>query len=198
MRRDICFYFDAGVQDVYQAYMSAASNKPFERSCNGTPYHTIAFGIGFSWKYNINGGSCNIHLMPQGNGTAVNMRFTIAQAMGANCERYANDLNNALYQYLPVRAQSANYNVDDFLNPANQVTDTPAFRQEPTPSFRQPPAPAAAAAYCSSCGNPLVSGSRFCAQCGTPVSAPAVKICPNCNTQATPEAAFCIRCGTKL
>ena len=95
MRRDIGFYVEADIAQVYKAYLSAAVNPPFERDCRDEPFHTISFGVNYSFKYNMNGGSCNIHLMPYGTGTAVNMRFSIAQLVGARYEAYAEDLNKA-------------------------------------------------------------------------------------------------------
>ena len=210
MRRDIGFYVEANIQQVYHAYLVAAKGKPFERDCKEVPYHLIAFGVNASIKYNMNGGSCNIHLMPSGTGTAVNIRFSIAQAVGARYEKYANDLNEAMRKILPVVMRQANYNMDDFMNPKNQVTPAnfaqPAPQPAPqvvyTPAPQPAPAPQAAPAarpaakFCSQCGNPLDPGDRFCAQCGKPVS--SVKTCPNCGVQAKENAVFCTSCGTRL
>lgn len=210
MRRDIGFYVEANIQQVYHAYLAAAKGKPFERDCKEVPYHLIAFGVNASIKYNMNGGSCNIHLMPSGTGTAVNIRFSIAQAVGARYEKYANDLNEAMRKILPVVMRQANYNMDDFMNPKNQVTPAnfaqPAPQPAPqvvyTPAPQPAPAPQAAPAarpaakFCSQCGNPLDPGDRFCAQCGKPVS--SVKTCPNCGVQAKENAVFCTSCGTRL
>ena len=202
MRRDIGFYVEAKIDQVYQAYLNAASNPPFERDCTQEPYHTISFGVNYSFKYNMNGGSCNIHFAPSGTGTAVNMRFSIAQAAGARYEKYASDLNNAMRAFLPVALYPAEYNMDDFLKPENQIT--PATLQPlPVPS-NEPVAPAAApqadadVRYCTGCGSALTPGVRFCSQCGTPTSAPAQKCCPNCNAPAKDGAAFCTQCGTRL
>lgn len=209
MRRDIGFYVEADIQQVYNAYLNAAKNKPFERDCKEVPYHLIAFGVNASIKYNMNGGSCNIHLMPSGTGTAVNMRFSIAQAVGARYEKYAKDLNEAMLKFLPVAIREMTYNMDDFLNPNNQVTPTsvpqaapaPAPQAAPAPQVITPapqaaPAPRPAAKFCSQCGNPLDPGDRFCAQCGKPVS--TLKTCPNCGIQAKENAVFCTSCGTRL
>lgn len=213
MRRDIGFYIAANIEQVYQAYLNAATHKPFERTCSQEPLHTIAFGVNYSFKYNMNGGSCHIHLMPRGNGTAVNIRFSIAQAAGARCEKYAQDLNNAMQAFLPVTPQPAAYDVDDFMKPENQVT--PATLQK-APAQNMPvsapvsapvcapvsapvsaPVNTPAAAFCVSCGSKLDADSRFCSRCGKPV-APAQKVCPNCQTQFESDAAFCSVCGTRL
>ena len=154
--------------------------------------------MNYSFKYNMNGGSCSIHLMPSGSGTAVNMRFSIAQATGARYGRYAEDLNAAMQKFLPVVPRPATYNMDDFLIPANQVT--PAGIQRPAAPVAAPaPAPApAAAGYCVNCGSALAVGGRFCSKCGTAVTAPPIPRCPNCGAQANPGAAFCTQCGAKL
>ncbi len=192
MRRDISFYIEAKLDQVYQAYLNAAVNPPFERTCDQEPYHTISFGVNYSFKYNMNGGRCTIHLMPYNTGTAVNFRFSIAQAAGARYEKYAHDLNTAMQRFLPLAVQHTTFNIDDFLRPENKLT--PA-----TFSTGGTVAPAApAAGFCTNCGNALSAGVRFCPQCGTPVAAPAKKVCPNCQTQAAPEDAFCANCGTRL
>ena len=197
MRRDIGFYIEANIQQVYQAYLKAAVNEPFGRTCDEQPFHTISFGVNYSFKYNMNGGSCHIHFMPYGNGTAVNIRFSLAQGFGARYEKYAQDLNNAMQVFLPVVPQPATYDMDVFLKPENQVK--PGVSQQSTTSVA-PVAPIAApiSSYCTNCGNPHAPNTRFCSRCGTPVSAPPKKVCPNCQTPAQDNAAFCTACGTRL
>lgn len=206
MRRDIGFYIEADVKTVYEAYLKAAMNKPFERDCRQEPYHAISFGVNYSFKYNMNGGSCNIHFMPHGTGTAVNMRFSIAQAFGAKYEKYAQDLNQAMRAFLPVNPRPATYVMDDFLRPQNQITPA-SYRQAAAPAPVAPVAPAAPVApvapvapagaqFCSGCGNQIIPGSRFCSVCGKEVS--ANKTCPNCRTTVPQNAAFCHACGTRL
>ena len=194
MRRDIGFYIEANIEQVYKAYLNAAINEPFERECKEEPYHTISFGINFLFKYNMNGGSCNIHFMPSGSGTAVKMRFSIAQAVGARYEKYAEDLNTAMQAFLPVTPRPMEYDMDDFLKPANQVTPAALHRA----AAPQPAPQAPAAAFCAKCGNKLSPDSRFCDQCGTPVAAPAQKVCPNCKSPVLGTSAFCSNCGTPL
>ena len=216
MRRDMGFYVEAGIDKVYEAYLLAAKNPPFERDCREEPYHTIAFGVNFSMKYNMNGGSCNIHLMPWKTGTAVNMRFSIAQLAGARYERYALDLNAAMQKFLPIPPVPMDFNMDDFLKPENQVTPAtfrqaaPAVQipQTPAPQFYQPapaapapqPTPAApapqAVGFCANCGDALRPGARFCSSCGTAVV--QQKTCPACNTPVRENAAFCHNCGSRL
>ena len=62
----------------------------------------------------------------------------------------------------------------------------------------QPAAPAAAPAggFCSSCGQPLQPGARFCSRCGAKQQAETV--CPNCGQPVQAGARFCASCGQKL
>lgn len=200
MTRDVGYYIEAPIQKVYQAYLDAATHEPFERDCKQEPYHMIAFGVNFSFKYNMNGGACHIRLMPSGSGTAVNMRFSIAQGMGARYERYAEDLNKAMQRFLPVTPRKMSYNADDFLNPRNQVTPDSLQPATPIPPVAslQPAAPVAqgTGAFCTNCGNPIAPGNRFCSQCGTAVS--AGKHCTCCGTSVPENAVFCSNCGTRL
>ncbi len=215
MRRDMGFYVEADVASVYTAYLKALSGDPFRRSCNEQPYHTLSFGLNFSMKYNMNGGSCHIHFMPHGSGTAVNIRFSIAQAAGARYGKYTEVLNNTFMKYLPIAPRPANYNMDDFLRPENQVvassasrafvasapvTQAPVATPAPASAPVTPPpvatSPTASSLFCSNCGNKLDPNARFCTQCGTPASKP--KVCPNCNTPIKEKDLFCSNCGTRL
>ena len=45
-----------------------------------------------------------------------------------------------------------------------------------------------------SCGATLVSGAKFCTQCGKP----AASICSKCKVELQPGAKFCTNCGTKV
>lgn len=191
MKRDIGFFVPANLEQVYNAYLMAATHEPFERDCDQKPFHTISFGVNYSFKYNMNGGSCNIHFMPQGNGTAVNMRFSIAQAFGARYENYAKDLNKAMQKFLPVSIQETEYDMDIFLRPENQIT--------PEMSYGAPAAPSnTPTVYCANCGSTIAEDNKFCSKCGTPIAPPAQKTCPNCNAPIKDGDSFCGKCGTRL
>jgi membrane protease subunit (stomatin/prohibitin family) len=56
---------------------------------------------------------------------------------------------------------------------------------------QQAPAPAGTA-ECSNCHSQVQVGSKFCAECGTPMQ----KHCTNCNASLSPTAKFCAECGT--
>ena len=179
MRRDLGFYVEAKIADVYQAYLNAATHAPFDRDCKEEPFHTISFGMNFSMRYNMNGGSCNLHFMPCGSGTAVNIRFVVAQLVGARYEAYAQELNKAMQKFLPVIPMPAKFNMDDFTKPENQVTPGTYRQSIPAAPVAAPamanPAPMPAAQtqfvsrFCTNCGTPLSEGSRFCTQCGAAV-----------------------------
>jgi class 3 adenylate cyclase len=47
---------------------------------------------------------------------------------------------------------------------------------------------------CSNCGIDNPAGSRFCNQCGTPLS----KVCPKCAVENAHNAKFCSQCGVSL
>ncbi len=199
LRRDVGFYVEAPVQTVYQAYLNAATHEPFERDCKQEPFFSISFGVNFSFKYNMNGGACTLHFMPYGTGTAVNMRFSVAQLAGARYERYAEDLNRAMQAFLPVIPRPAQFNVDDFDKPENQVR-TAAVPQQPTPVTVAPPVtvqqPQTTFKFCTKCGNPLPMDARFCSKCGNAV--PVSRTCPSCGVPTKEGASFCTACGTRL
>jgi class 3 adenylate cyclase/tetratricopeptide (TPR) repeat protein len=47
---------------------------------------------------------------------------------------------------------------------------------------------------CSKCGTEGISGKRFCAECGSPLS----NRCSKCNSDNAPDAKFCADCGNPL
>lgn len=203
MRRDIGFYFEAKIEQVYRAYLNAATGAPFGRSCKEEPYHTIAFGLNFSGKYNMNGGSCTIHLMPCGTGTAVNIRFSIAQLGGARYERYAQDLHIAMQSYLAVAPRPTKYNMDDFLKPANQVTpasvqSAPAPAAKPAPVVVAEPAPVVPEPAPVVVAEPIVITEPVVV--AAPVAAPvaAAGFCTNCGNALSAGNRFCSQCGAPV
>ncbi len=56
---------------------------------------------------------------------------------------------------------------------------------------------------CQNCGAVNPAGTKFCAECGSKIeapapAAPAAGTCPNCGAQNAPGTKFCAECGTKL
>ena len=210
MRRDVQYLYRADAVSVYNAFLKAASNEPFGRSCSEDPHSTISFGINFSMKYNMNGGSCIIKFFPIDGGTLVNMRFVIAQAMGARYEKYAEDLTSYVNSILNTTPSSASFDPEMLEQKAQAAS---SIRQEPTPAEdakteesvplkpatpnTEKPTPPAAPAFCSNCGNRLSVGDSFCGMCGTRIVA-LKRFCTNCGKQATATDIFCGNCGKKL
>lgn len=173
MRRDICFYFESDVVNVYKAYIAAATNSQFRRECHEEPYHTFSFGVNFSFKYNMNGGSCTLHFMPYGSGTAVDLRFSLAQGVGARYGKYAADLSNAASSYIGVPYSQANIDINEFLKEENKVTASavtpPSVPAQPVaaqPVAPQPESTPFVPKFCANCGTKLLENAKFCVNCG--------------------------------
>lgn len=174
MRRDVCHYYERNVQQVFDAYYNAATQR-FGKNCKAEPFHTLTFGINMSFRYNMNGGACTVHFMPYYSGTAVDVRYSLAQLMGARYGAYDKVMTDYVCGLLGVPAQPVSINVETFLDPRNQVVmnavPNPAMPPVQAAPMGQPlpnvqPTPAAAPAVCSSCGKPLVAGAKFCPYCG--------------------------------
>lgn len=146
MKRDICVFYKKDVPRVYQAYVEAI-NQRFGKDCSGQPYHTINFGLSFSFKYNMNGGACTVRLMPYKDGTAVNLRYSIAQAMGARYEKHSDDLNNYVSNILGYAPLRVDIPVEEFLRSERRITPNSRPATPPTPAYTAPAyaAPAAPA-----------------------------------------------------
>lgn len=176
MKRDLCYYYPAPVQPVFDAFVQAANQK-FGKNCQVNMFKTISFGLDYSFKYNMNGGSLTLHFMPYNSGTAIDMRYTVVQLMGARYQKHANDVLAFTNTVLGVQAQPIQLDVNQFLayeNSADAVSQpTPMNTLQGQPV--QPPAPAQ-----------------------QPAAAPERKFCTNCGTPIVPNAAFCTNCGMKL
>lgn len=93
MRRDICRTFSAKPETVYNAYLKSITEK-FTKNITQEPYETLSFGLSFSAHYNMNGGRCTLHFSPYNGGTAVNIRYTIVQLVGARYVEHEKDLSS--------------------------------------------------------------------------------------------------------
>ena len=122
MRRDLFHYFEADVKNIYAAYLKAAKEK-FGKDCSATPYHSVSFGLNFSFKYNMNGGACHIHFIPYKSGTAVGLRYTIVQLFGARYEAHDSDMLSYVEREVGTKAKSINIDMAVFLKDSNQVFD---------------------------------------------------------------------------
>jgi ribosomal protein L32 len=52
-------------------------------------------------------------------------------------------------------------------------------------------------AKCSNCGTMAAPGTKFCPECGSPMTQPVPNVCPSCGAPAN-GAKFCPNCGTKI
>jgi len=159
MRRDVCYFIPADVPSVYNAYLAAASNNKFRRECNQEPYHTISFGLNFSMKFNMNGGSCHIHFIPYQGGTAIDLRFSIAQLAGARYEKYASELTYDAMQVLGVNAQLFELDIEEFVKDSNKITPQNISASAPVQVPVQKN-------FSSGCGSKANAGDVFCGNCG--------------------------------
>lgn len=216
MKRDICYFFPVDVITLYNAYLTAATNPPFERDCKKEPFHTISFGVNYSFKYNMNGGSCIMRFIPCGGGAAVNLRFTLAQAAGGRCERYAEDLTKNVVKILNIPAQKSPIDVEEFLKDENKVVENRQPQSTPVQQYTPQPQPVAQSVtqaapapqpvqvqknensiLCKNCGATLTVGAAFCGNCGASQSVKKA-FCEKCGAKALEGAAFCHMCGNKL
>ena len=88
MRRDLFHYFQGSPEEVYNAYLSALKNEPFKKNPDETQNKMLVFGLGMSFKFNMNGGSVHIYFAPKDSGTAVKVHYSIAQLFGARYGAY--------------------------------------------------------------------------------------------------------------
>lgn len=161
MRRDIFHYFSASVQNVFNAYYQAIQTK-LEKNATATPYHTISYPLDFSFRYNMNGGTCTLHFMPYNGGAAVCVRYTIFQAMGARYGAYNQRLLDEVEKLLNMKAQNVNLTVEAFLETSNQAMAAPMQQESP-----QPQPSRELAAFCSKCGTKFDETDLFCYNCGS-------------------------------
>lgn len=122
MKKDLFHYFEADVKTVYAAYVKAAKEK-FGKDCSSSPYHTLSFGLNYSFKYNMNGGACHIHFIPYKSGTAVGIRYTIAQMFGARYEAHDSDMVGFVEKEVGLKSTSINIDMEEFLKDSNRVFD---------------------------------------------------------------------------
>ncbi len=195
MRKDLCFTYNRDVISVYNAYL-AAIRQEFSKDAEARCYHTLAFGLNLSFQYNMNGGACTVHLMPTETGTAVDVRYTVVQLVGARYAAHCHAMNRRVEAILGCAAVPAEVDIDAFLLPENQVVSSDDPRCVPPPAEEPDACPTEApdacpteapdacpteapdacpteapdaeteALRCGVCGAPLTADARFCSQCG--------------------------------
>ena len=204
MRADICHYYSGPIEVVFNAY-KAAVKEAFKSDAEGTPYHSLTFSLSYSFKYNMNGGGCHIHLMPHGDGTAVDIRYTIAQAFGAKYKAHDRDMTAAVERILGIPAQDIQINVESFMQYKNEAPSTfenvqEAMNEPQAVSVAEtvneiPHQPVAAAessrtedvigtaVHSSPVGQQKTSYANFCTKCGHAFGSSADKFCPQCGAK---------------
>lgn len=214
MRKDLFCYYPVPVANVYHAFLRTAKEQ-FGKNCREEiPGKVFSFGLNYSFKYNMSGGALTLHFMPYQNGTAIAMRYTVIQALGARYSRHAQDMTNYANRILGATAQmNPPLNMQTFLSyESSQGGAQPAAAnnaQPPMQNYAQPPvqnyaqAPAANDAQqigscsCTYCGKLLTPGAKFCVSCGNPVPA-APSVCPSCGKPFRQGERFCTGCGSRL
>lgn len=190
MTKDLFFYYPCQPAQVYSAYLQTA-NERFSKQCREEIRGAVfSFGLDYSFKYNMNGGACTIHVMPHQGGTAVAIHYTVVQLFGAKVTKHSTDITSYADRILGVQNQPIQLNIKMFTDYEASLKGQGA----PQPASNIPQSQGAP--VCPNCGNPLTPGARFCVSCGKPVhSSPAV--CPNCGRPYQGSENFCVGCGTK-
>ena len=196
MRRDLVFFYERPADAVFAAFVQAA-NERFGKNCKTERGVKLSFGLNYSFKYNMNGGSVTAHFMPYQNGTAVNLRYSIVQAFGARYKAHAQDLTQYVNNLLRVAGQPIQLDVNRFL-------EYEAGAPAPAP-VRQTVTQQAGGVRCPRCGAGCVAGELFCSSCGTPLKPPERPVlqersmfCTSCGVMLQHGGKFCHRCGAKI
>ena len=189
MKKDFCVFYQCDVQTVYLAYQRAIKEL-FDKDADASPYHTLAFGIPPSFRYNMNGGACNVHFLPYNGGTAVNVRYSIVQLAMARCGAHNKHFTERVQNIVGLTAREANIPIEVFMNNKSNVNQTVAAQPQtvtinPQPASMRPQcvvqqyvAPQTIQAapqneqltlpnFCSKCGTRFAEGARFCTKCGS-------------------------------
>jgi len=61
-----------------------------------------------------------------------------------------------------------------------------------------PAAPPQATIQCPKCGTQNLATNKFCAECGSPLTAARTSKCPNCGANVPPGSKFCPACGANI
>ena len=190
MRRDLVYFYERPVKAVFEAFEQAA-NRQFGKNCKTEPYVRLSFGLNYSFKYNMNGGSLTAHFIPYQNGTAVNLRYSIVQPFGARYKAHAHDLTQYVNGVLRVAGQQIQLDVSRFLEyAAGAPASVPVQKQ------------AAGGVKCPRCGAGCAEGELFCSSCGMALTQPEQQerpvFCTSCGAVLRQDGRFCHRCGAKI
>ncbi len=204
MRRDIFYTYDKPVAEVFNAYQHVIKSF-FNKGAEVEPIHTITFGLSFSFKYNMNGGACHVHFIRSGKGTAVGIRYSIAQLMGARYEAHGKDMARRVEELLGVPAQSTVCDMEEFLKPENmlaegQVQPQAVFQSQvqAQPEFEAQPMAEVQAQPQATVVPPVVEEVPTTQEVPVaPVQQRTHKFCTQCGEKIEMSARFCVSCGAK-
>ena len=211
MKRDLCFYYDRPLNDVFNAYVQAITQQ-VGKGCQVVQGRSINFGLNYSFRYNMNGGFCNILFIPYQNGTAVNMRYTIIQLLGARYTAHAQDVNNYVFRILQTKAVPLNLNVSIFEQTAGNPQPVQPVNQN---AYAQPAQPMNQNAYAQHVQPMNQNGyaqpvqqmnqngyaqpvQQMNQNAYTPQQGQVTKYCVTCGAPYISGTAFCAKCGCKL
>ncbi len=221
MKRDICCTYDREVVEVFNAYVRAIRDA-FAKDCTPQYYHTISFGLNFSFFYNMTGGVCTVHLIPFENGTAVDVRYSVIQPCGARYGAHCLALTQRVEQILGCLSKPSHIDVNLFLRPENQIIapGDPRFPAanaaenaaagseqtvpesapapvappvaEPAPAPVAPPVADPAPAPVA----PPMADPAPVPVAAAPIDMQEADVCTSCGAALATDARFCARCGT--
>ena len=138
MRRDICHFYPIDMRSAFYAHRDAIK-QVFNKKCDETPFVKLTFGLNYSFKYNMNGGACTLHFMPYGNGTAVNIRYSIVQLFGARYEAHERVMKECVQKLLNLWASDVKIPVDEFERYAANYSSQQQYAPPPQQQYMQPP-----------------------------------------------------------
>lgn len=194
MRKDFCYFAQCDEKTLFNAYLQAIQTL-FDTHATLSPYYRIKFDLGFSFKYNMNGGACTLHIMPVNGGSAVNIRYSIVQLCGARCGTHAKNLTEEASRILGFSPTECNINVKDFVAYADRIT---AFgTQNSSNAFTSSNCTPDTKITCPKCKAIILGNSKFCTNCGVK-TAPITQKCTECGTEVPVGSNFCNECGARI
>ena len=177
MTRDLFHFFEADLVSVYEAYRTVIQ-KDFDAFLQETKYNTIKGGLKYSFKYNMNGGAFTVHFMPYNNGTAVAIRYSIAQLFGARYQKHDKDLTEFVVKKIKIKPKDVVLNINDFLRPENMlipedvenISNNKINVEESADTKIEQGTLSQSNVFCTQCGNKINVGDKFCGKCGHKIS----------------------------
>ena len=163
MKKDFCMFYQCDVQTVFFACQRAIKEL-FKKDADASPYHTLAFGIPPSFRYNMNGGACNVHFLSHNGGTAVNVRYSIVQLGMARCGAHNKHITERVQSILGINASEISIPVEVFMNNKHNVNQ--AINAQPQSVAPRHTAQCELPNFCSKCGTKFAEGACFCSNCG--------------------------------